>query len=323
LNIFRLMDTDVPTLISIMDTTIADNNLGNEIIMESVCHYLRKIFPNGFFIKLPYLDELGPASINYITQSKFVFFGGGNCLTSDMKKYKQMGIDKRIAREIRDIILMGVGWWQYQEEPTRYTRKVLNNIMHHEYFHSVRDNYTAEKLKSIGFNNVLVTGCPSMWRLNQELCSQIPTNKSDNVLLTFTDYNQSSYDLQILKILEKQYKRIVLWPQGLEDFRYTRQISSSIEVIAPSLEALDNVLRSTLDIDYVGTRLHAGIRALQFKRRTIILSIDNRASEKAKDFNLPSLPRENVERLEAIIEKPLITSINLPEENINKWLSQF
>ena len=314
---------DILSLISIIDITVADNNLGNEIIIESVYHYLRQIFPKGFFIKLPYLDELGPTSINYIKQSKYVFFGGGNCLTSDMKQYKQMGIDKKNAKVIKDIILMGVGWWQYQKQPTRYTQWILNKIMHHEYLHSVRDNYTAEKLKSIGFNNVVVTGCPSMWCLSKTLCSQIPTNKSDNVLLTFTDYNKSSYDLQILKILEKQYKRIILWPQGLEDYRYAMQMSKSIEVIAPSLAALDNVLLSPLGIDYVGTRLHAGIRALQFKKRTIILSVDSRASEKAKDFNLPSIPRENIERLEAMMKNPFVTSINLPEKSINKWLEQF
>ena len=48
------------------------------------------------------------------------------------------------------------------------------------------------------------------------------------------------------------------------------------------------------NIDYVGTRLHAGIRALQHKKRTIIIGIDNRAIEKAKDFNLTVIDRKNI-----------------------------
>jgi len=69
--------------------------------------------------------------------------------------------------------------------------------------------------------------------------------------------------------------------------------------------------------------LHAGIRAMQKKRRTIILGIDNRAFEKAKDFNISVCPRDDLQKLESLIKSNLSTQIKLPTKNINRWKAQF
>lgn len=310
-------------LISVFDTTITDNNLGNEIIMASVWSHLRQALPDAFFIKLPYLDSIGPESIRYIRNSNLVFFGGGNCLTSDMQRYNQWGIDKSNVDKIRDVILMGVGWWQYQDDPTAYTQKLLRNVLSHDFYHSVRDTYTATKLRRIGFENVLVTGCPSMWGLMPEHCRSIPIRKAENVLVTFTNYNQSADDEVVAKSLKKHYHRIFCWVQGPEDYKYVRKLLSNVEIVKPSIASLDDILSSDLNLEYVGTRLHAGIRALQFKRRTIILGIDNRATEISKDFNLPVVARDDVRALESMIEGVFETDIRMPLIDIHKWLDQF
>lgn len=310
-------------MISVFDITVSDNNLGNEIIMESAYSYLRSAFPTAFFIKLPYLDSIGGISIEYVRQSEYVFFPGGNSLTSDMKRYKQWGLDRTNANDIKDVVLMGVGWWQYQGEPTRYTRRVLQKVLHHDLYHSVRDTYTAEKLSSIGFQNVLVTGCPSLWKLSAEHCRSIPQDKSDNVLFTFTDYNRSSYDRKLMHVLTNKYKRLIVWPQGPDDGRYAKELYGNVEILAPTVAALDRLLSLIEDIDYVGTRLHAGIRALQYKRRSVIIGIDNRAIEQGKDFGLPVIFREDIEAIEKAIDNGLRFSIELPFSNIKKWLKQF
>jgi hypothetical protein len=91
--------------------------------------------------------------------------------------------------------------------------------------------------------------------------------------------------------------------------------------VKPSLQALDEIL--TIDIDYLGTRLHAGIRALQNKKRTLILAVDNRAIEISKDTNLPVVPRNDWESITSWIESAYETRIRLPWSNIDKWKSQF
>jgi len=84
------------------------------------------------------------------------------------------------------------------------------------------------------------------------------------------------------------------------------------------------VLESESNLDFVGTRLHAGIHALNLGHRTIIVAIDNRAKEMGKDTNLPIISREDViDKLEGMINSEIKTEILLPKENIKRWKDQF
>ena len=49
------------------------------------------------------------------------------------------------------------------------------------------------------------------------------------------------------------------------------------------------------EFDYVGTRLHAGILALNYRKRTLIIAVDNRAAEMKTDINLPVIARGDLE----------------------------
>lgn len=87
--------------------------------------------------------------------------------------------------------------------------------------------------------------------------------------------------------------------------------------------AYEAVLKSG-DIDYVGTRLHAGIHALNHKVRSIIIAVDNRATEMGKDINLPILQRQQIgEKLEAHILSDFSTDIQIKQDNIEIFKSQF
>lgn len=96
-----------------------------------------------------------------------------------------------------------------------------------------------------------------------------------------------------------------------------------IKIIDASLSQYDSILKKD-NVEYVGTRLHAGIRALNFGKRTIIIAVDNRAIEIARDTNLNIILRDEVDRcLNNQINSNFKTEILLPEENINLWKSQF
>jgi len=310
-------------MISIFDTTICDNNLGNQIIMDSVNKYLRRIFPSDFFIRLPYLDNIGSEAIKYLRESEYVFLGGTNALSSEMENYKQIGIEHNNYINIKNIILTGVGWWQYQGPISTYTRKILTHCLHTSFFHSVRDSYTKNKLSTVGINNVLVTGCPTLWQLTQEHCKTIKKEKSANVLLTFTNYSQDKSDLELLNIVKSCYKNIFVWIQGPEDLKYARSFGTKLNILPPNLQSLDKLLSSDIDLDYIGTRCHAGIRAMQFMRRSIIIGVDNRAIEMQKDFNLPVVSRTDLNTLPEIINSKFETKLNLPFDTIKQWTGQF
>lgn len=311
-------------LVSIFDTSITDNNLGNEIIMDAVYKQLRSIFGTYFFIKLPYLDSIGGQSIEYIKHSDYIFLGGTNALTAEMETYRQWGITKHNYFHVKNVTLMGVGWWQYQGRISKYTAKILKHVLHNETMHSVRDSYTESKLNEIGITNVINTSCPTMWKLNEDHCALIPEGKADTALITLTNYSQDfNKDAEIMNIIEKNYDTIYAWIQGPEDYQYIKKICGKAIIIPPSLEALDKLLASSIMIDYIGTRLHAGIRALQAKRRTIIIAVDNRAIEKQKDFNLVVINRDNLDQLQELIAGSFKTKIIIPHDNINRWKNQF
>jgi len=164
-----------------------------------------------------------------------------------------------------------------------------------------------------------------MWRLDEEHCRAIPTTKADSVLLTFTEYNCApAHDEKLFGILKQNYGRIFFWTQQFGDYDYAKKIGGdSMTYLDPSLEALDDCLANG-PIDYVGTRLHAGIRALQHKRRAIIVTVDNRGAEMGRDFQIPIIARQQIETdLEGMISAEWPTRVQVDKGAIRAWKSQF
>ena len=314
--------------ISVFDTSIATQNVGDEIIMDAVYHELNEVFNEAMFLKIPSHEVIGISSLSLIRHSEFGIVGGSNILSSSMNKYKQWKISLLQSFLIKNkALLLGVGWRNYQEKPNLITRKLLKNLLNREYLHSVRDSYTEKKLKEEGFQNVINTSCPTMWQLTPEHCAQIPSQKSDTVIFTLTDYSKDQVsDTFLVNALLTNYKEVYYWVQSRKDLIYLNELvtdTNRIKIIAPSLKASTDFLESN-DCDYVGTRLHGGIRALQFKKRAIIVGVDNRAIEKKKDFNLNVIERKDLKNnLEGMINTEFETKINIPMENIEKWKSQF
>ena len=78
------------------------------------------------------------------------------------------------------------------------------------------------------------------------------------------------------------------------------------------------------NIDYVGTRLHAGIHALNHGIRSIIVEVDNRSAEIAKDTNLPVIKRDAITSgLKKMIESEWPTQITIDSAAISKFVGQF
>ena len=316
--------------ISLLDTSICDSNLGNQIIMDSINKIINDLFYDDFIFRLQYLENFGITSLKYMKESEHTFFCGTNSLSSKMNRYSQMGFRIKDLFYVNNLVLFGVGWWQYQENPNLYTKFLLKHLLHRNIIHSARDDYTVKMLSSIGIKNVINTSCPTTWNLTKDFCSSIPVEKSANVILTFTDYmTDYKKDLSLIQILLKNYKKVFIWLQGANDFLYIEKLKKSIRkdyskiiLIPPKLNAFDKILQNN-DIDYIGTRLHAGIRALQNKRRTIIIAIDNRAKEIHKDININIVNREDIDNLEELINGNIQTEIDIPEENIKKFIGQF
>lgn len=311
--------------IVLYNPAISSLNIGDHIIFDGVYNQLEELLNKAFVVDI---STHLPVS-SYIKRTKdfdYKFVCGSNLIRGKMnKRFRQWDINIFNASYVGPCILVGVGWWQYGDEPNFYTKKLYKRVLSSNYNHSVRDSYTEMQFRKMGLDNVINTGCPTMWALTNEHCLGIPKGKSQDVVCTITDYNQDILlDKKMIEILCENYQNVFLWLQGVNDLNYYNRLNienSKVKIVPPNLKAYDLILER--DVDFIGTRLHAGIRALQKKKRTIIIAIDNRALEKSKDFNLKILERENIDDLSNLIYSNFSTEVNIPIENIKKWKEQF
>lgn len=311
--------------ITLFDTSVCTENVGDEIIMDCVKKQLRDMFPQTMFLRVPTHEKITKISYNRMKKTNIGFVGGTNLLASNMRyPINQWNIHLWNTKHMNNVVLMGVGSQNYGDKINLYTKLVYKNALSPKYLHAVRDSYTEGIMRKMGINNVINTGCPTLWSLTKEHCKSIPTKKSKNVICTFTDYNKDiEKDKKLAQILFKNYDNVYCWIQGSRDYEYITSISDKFILIDPHLEEYDNILNSNIELDYVGTRLHAGVRAMQKGRRSIILSIDNRAREMGKDYNLNVIERNDIDKLEEYIYSEFKTEVKLNLENITKWKSQF
>lgn len=319
------MNASVGTL-ALLDTAAASTNLGDHIIMEAVRREIVALFSDCMIFAITSHDWMGPHSRGLARSSDWAIAGGTSLLSSHMWYRASWKVSPIDALAGLNVVLLGAGWHQYQSAPDPYSKWLLKRVLSADRLHSVRDGYTLKMLTSMGITNVVNTGCPTLWHLTPDHCARIPRRKASAVIATVNSYRGLQHpeaDRRLLALLRSNYDKVYLWIQTSTDYAYARSLHDDLVYISPSVAALDAVLVSDADVDYVGNRLHAGIRALQRGRRSIIVAIDNRAREMGSDFGLPTIGRTEFERLERMIADPLDVAIRTPQAEIDRWKSQF
>ncbi len=310
-----------------LNPSVSTMNLGDCIIAESAKEQLAGILNGNFVVDISTHLPISHFYADFLADADLRFVLGTNLLRNEMKrKFRQWDIDFYSAKKLFPSVLMGVGWQNDGCSLTYTARRLYQRVLQNApYMHSVRDAYTKEQLLKIGITNALNTGCPSMWKFTRDYCRTIPTEKAENVVFTVTDYSpQPDLDGGIVQLLKKHYKTVYVWLQGYHDYDYIEEcgFANDVTIIPPELSAYDALLLRP-DVEYIGTRLHGGIRALQHGRRTMILAVDERAIEKQRDFALPVIRRTEYEQLEQLIDRSRPTDIHIPEHAITQWKAQF
>lgn len=309
--------------ITILDTTVASDNLGDQIILDAVKGVLLEVVPQAYPYHVATHEYMTNVSKSLLRQSEAAFVAGTNILASNMEARVLWKLLPWDAFAFRDTVLLGCGWMNYMKQPNAYSRWILKKILSDKFIHAVRDNYTAEKLRSMG-KQVLNTSCPTMWGLGPDHCKSIPTGKASSVVTTLTFYlNRQEEDKKMIEILKDRYDTVYFWPQQREDTAYLASMNiSGLKFIDPTLAAYNHFLDNE-DVDFVGTRLHGGIRAMQKFRRALIVKVDNRATEISKDTGLPTMDRRDFDRMSNWISGSDVPPIKLPVDAIETWKRQF
>lgn len=316
----------------VFDTAIGTGNKGDDIIMDSTKNVLKELLDESYVL------NLGTHVVNYtgfqllkrnfkvkfMEEADYKFIMGTNLLTNRLLRISpQFNINPFNCMPYKNAILFGVGAQQKSGFPDPYSKYMYHRILSHEYIHSVRDDLAKEKLERMGFK-VLNTGCPTLWSLTEELCSQIPRKKSDQAILTVSaNCKNHNADQKLIDIVRKNYEKVYLWGQWIPDEAYFNSFKNieGVEVIR-SLSRYHDIL-SREDIDYVGTRLHGGVYAMQHKKRAIIIAVDHRALGVNDINHINCLDRKDIDGLDAMINSEIETKIQLQTEEIQTWLRQF
>lgn len=309
----------------VFDTALHSLNMGDVIIQHYCKKVLEEVYAGKEMVHVPTHVLPSRNELDTIPGVKNKVVCGTNLITPHFEEFTSWKMPENLYG-YKDIIALGVGWGYYCDDISPTSVYVYNNILSKNGLHSVRDSYTEKKFKQMGIKNVINTGCPTLWALNKEHCSHIPIGKAKNVITTITDYDRDiESDSAMLEILLKEYETVSVWIQGNDDLDYLNDLidRARVEIIPNNFDLYSKALMRT-DIDYVGTRLHAGIHALNHRIRTLIVAIDNRAIEMGKDVNLPIIMRDDIkEKLKEKIYEKRATEIKIPYEKIKVWKGQF
>ena len=321
--------------IVLFDTSVGSLNQGDNIIMRAVRENLHSILHDNFVMTLPthtpcfypFQEKMENKRFNILSNADYKFICGTNMINYNMKeKFPNWNTYSWNCKEYTDCILLGVGNTGVKDDlkVSKATKTVLEKILSKEFVHSARDEKTSNILKELGFN-ALNTGCPTTWYLTPDFCESINKTKRQNAVFTLTDYLQDFvYDQKLIDELKKNYEKVYFWPQGSGDYEYFCKLKNTEEiiVISPDVNSYEYVLNNG-DVDYIGTRLHAGIFAMQCRVRAFILGVDNRALDMAKTFGINCIKREELENFSAIVEKEHLTKVNIHIKEIEEWKAQF
>ncbi len=318
----------------LLDTSIATQNIGDEIINDSLRMNWKELYEENYICKFPthtppyswWQQLLVPRKFERLSHSDYKFLCGTNALyTNMMRPLPQWNVYPWNALFFRNTVLVGVGAGINSKRVNFYTRLLYNKVLSKDYVHSTRDEYTKEMLISMGFRAVN-TGCPTLWGLTEEYCTKIPTVKSKKVIFTLTGYQPDiDNDRLMIEILSKNYSEMYFWPQTPTDLDYLYELGDfDVKIVTPNLCAYDKIL-GNYDIDYVGNRLHGGIRALQYACRSLIISIDYRAMNMAEQYRLPVIKREEIKnKLDIFINSFYKTELRgINWDLISEWKNQF
>lgn len=304
------------------DPSIASDNVGDKVISRYVKAELEDLFPGELIIDVPtQLWTLSRRLRRRLADSKAIFIGGSNLLSFRYPRIHQWANIHQFLPFANKVSFFGVGWQSYEDRIWPGNRMMFSAFQG-GMAHSVRDSYTQKKLAMAGISS-LNTGCPTVWKLNS---APIVVQRFSSIVVTLTYYRRNLardrvFLHAIRSIATSRGAEVVFWPQSPADVDYFRDLdidnSLKIKTLSGTLEAFEEVIDA--GALYVGTRLHAGIHALNLGADARIFAIDNRATTMGKDFNLPVFASPGA--LEPSLETNYV--FRIPRDEISSYRDSF
>ena len=312
--------------VHLLDTSVASDNLGDEIIVSEAREFVADTFGDCYLSSSSSHDGLGHYGRQLAASADLVLMLGTNALTG---KYQRRGHFVwtvgygDMAALAGKVVLVGVGASTSDHTVRPRQGRLLRRLLSGKHRQSVRDATAKTLLDNAGIA-ALNTSCVTLWRYVAAQ-PQVPSGRAPAVVFTLTKHKASPHDVKMIDSLRQCYDRLYFWPQQMRDLPYLHQITDTqdITILPANLDAYDNLLATT-DVDVVGTRLHGGIRGLRHGRRSLIVVIDNRARDIGTETGLPTIARDQLGApLVQRLTEGFQTQLSLPTDAIAAFKAQF
>ena len=306
-----------------LDTSVGSNRTTDKMIVGECRKVCSGLFQDRPFLCMPTShpgDDMG------VLKEGRKILCGANILSGQMEKAGILSFSETLT-EHQNICLMGAGIREFQtgDPISSYTKSLLQFLLCGRMLHSVRDEKTKHFLEQAGIQNVVRTGCPSLWSLTAEQCEKIPKKKGRDVLTALENRGGSlEDDRNLLRMLKEEYETVYIWIRDRANLEYLRSLTDLREytLIPGTIQALQETLNLE-SVDYIGTHIQAGIQSLTMLHRSLIISDMDYAQALRNEMHLPVLKRSMQREAEAWLSAPYETQILLPQENIKQWKAQF
>lgn len=281
----------------------AKKNVGDFLIRDRAKKLLSFIREDRNLIEYPSWKSLDN-NLEEVNNSKAIIIMGGPGISSNV--YPNVF---PLATNLDDIkvpiILLGTGSYVY---PLSYiykyklsddSKKFINKCK----FVSVRDNTTKNILLSNGIKNVVMTGCPAWYDIN-ELDKDLNIPRSLNNIVLSTPQKKVFFPqfIELVKKIKNNFPNsnlIITFNRGYKEDKYTNSRESrymtyyfdilnkmDLKIVDLSSD-LDKFL-SHLEYDiHIGYRLHTHINFISNKKPSYLLSEDSRSYGHCKTLSLP------------------------------------
>ena len=313
--------------IHILDTSVATDNIGDEIIADASRRIVARLFPDAWLTTSASHDGLGPFGRDLAAAADVALLIGTNALTpADQRRFRFIWtVATRDVAVLRNkVVLFGVGANRDFDKINWRQRSLLSRLLSDRHVHAVRDMPGRQLVEMVG-RRAVNTSCPTLWSYADHP-PDVPPDKAERVVFTLTQHKPDPGDAAMIRILRDRYREVAFWPQQPRDLPYMLDLTDGtrgIEVLAPNLAAYDRFLAET-PVDVIGTRLHGTIRGLHHGRRILAISIDNRARDIGSETGLPVLDRKSVVAdLARLVDTPSMTRLVLPQAQIEEFQGQF
>lgn len=309
--------------VHLIDTAVASDNAGDEIIMSEVRRQILPLIGDAVITTSSGHDGLGRFGRDAAARADVVLLCGTNALSSRFRLGGRFMWHVGLAdlRALRGkVVLAGVGANRDFDRVDRRQAWLLRWLLSPRHLHAVRDGTALRLLTLIGRQGAN-TACPTLWSLDG---AAIPQGRAPRVTVTLTRHRADPTDAAMLATLLGLYDEVAFWPQQPRDLDYLRSLPGAdrVRVLAPNLPTYDAHLAAT-DTDVVGTRLHGTIRGLHHGRRSLTVVVDNRARDIGAETGLPVIARPEMGTLGDRLAGSWPTALRLPRPEITRFCNQF